>query len=108
MVRFGAMGADLKKKLVAAAAADERLRALPGWKRTGKAIRKTFELPGFSDALALVARVGVIAASWDHHPDVVEIRYNRVTVAYTTHDAGGLTEMDLAVAASIEGQGEAI
>jgi 4a-hydroxytetrahydrobiopterin dehydratase len=102
------VGQDLKKKRVAARAADARLRDLPGWRRAGKTIRKTFALKGFSDALGLVARVGAIAASWDHHPDVVEIRYNEVTIAYTTHDAGGLTEMDFAVAASIEGQGEAI
>lgn len=87
--------------------ADELLKVLPGWERDGEMIHKTFKLPGFSDAIGLVARIGVIAAAWDHHPDI-DIRWNKVKVVYSTHDAGGLTEMDFAAAESIEGQREPI
>jgi 4a-hydroxytetrahydrobiopterin dehydratase len=96
------------RRRVPPAEADEKLKALAGWERDGETIRKTFKFPGFGDAVGFVARLAVIAASWDHHPDKVEIRYNKVKVVYSTHDAGGLTEMDFAVAESIEGRGEAI
>jgi 4a-hydroxytetrahydrobiopterin dehydratase len=95
------------RRRIAPEEADERLRALPGWTRCGEAITKTYALRGWSDAVGFVARLGAIAASWDHHPDV-DIRWNKVKVTYTTHDAGGLTEMDFAAAASIDGLGEPI
>jgi 4a-hydroxytetrahydrobiopterin dehydratase len=87
---------------------DERLRMLIGWERDEDTIKKTYKVPGWSDAIALVARIGVVAASWDHHPDLVKIKYNRVTVVYTTHEPKGLTDMDFAVADSLEGKGGAI
>lgn len=101
-------GAGPTRRRVPPAEADERLKALPGWERDEESIKKTFKFPGFADAVGFVGRLAVIAASWDHHPDLVTLRYNKVKVAYTTHDAGGLTEMDFAAAESIEGKGEAI
>ncbi len=83
------------------------MKSLPGWERDGESIKKTYKLPGFSDAIGLAARIGLIAASWDHHPDIT-IKWNKVKVVYSTHDAGGLTEMDFAAAASIEGKGDPI
>lgn len=88
---------------ISAAEADERLKALPGWERDGETIKKTFKLPGFADAIGLVARVGVIAAEQDHHPDI-NIRWNKVKLVYSTHSAGGLTELDFAAAEAIEGR----
>jgi 4a-hydroxytetrahydrobiopterin dehydratase len=71
------------------------LASLPGWTREGNAIRKTFTFAGFPDAVAFVTRLVPGAEAADHHPDLT-INYRRVTVVYTTHSAGGLTEKDVA------------
>ena len=78
------------------------LDRLPGWTRDGDAITRTYEHADFRVALAFVRYVGEIAESMGHHPDV-EIRYNRVRLAVTTHDAGGLTDKDLELARRIDG-----
>ena len=79
----------------------DRLAKVPGWQLQGKEITKLFRFPSFKAALAFVNKVGDIAEAADHHPDVT-INYNRVTLALTTHAAGGLTERDFALAAEIE------
>lgn len=84
------------------AAIDERMVTLPGWERDGGAIAKTFRLPTFPDAIAFVDRVAVLAEDADHHPDI-DIRWRDVRTALSTHSAGGLTEMDFALAARIDG-----
>ncbi len=78
----------------------QRLAALPGWERRGDEIRRTFSFPDFKAALAFVNRVGELAEQVDHHPDI-DIRYSRVTLALTTHDAGGLTARDFELASRI-------
>ena len=80
------------------------LGRLPGWERTGDEIVKTFQLPTFPDAIAFVTRVGFLAEKANHHPDL-DVRWRNVRVALSTHDAGGLTEKDLALAGEIEGVG---
>jgi 4a-hydroxytetrahydrobiopterin dehydratase len=77
------------------------LGSLPGWDRAGDAIEKTFELPSFPDAIAFVTRVGFLAEAADHHPDL-DVRWRKVTVALSTHDAGGITAKDLSLAGEIE------
>ena len=79
-----------------------RLAALPGWERRGDEIRRTFAFPDFKASLAFVNRVGELAEAMNHHPDV-DIRYSRVTLALTTHDAGGLTARDFELAAKVSG-----
>jgi 4a-hydroxytetrahydrobiopterin dehydratase len=71
------------------------LASLPGWVRDGNTIRKTFAFAGFPQAVDFVARLVPGAEAADHHPDLA-INYRRVTVSYTTHSAGGLTENDVA------------
>jgi 4a-hydroxytetrahydrobiopterin dehydratase len=71
------------------------LNSLPGWERHGNTIRKTFAFTGFPEAVAFVTRLVPGAEAADHHPDLT-INYRRVTVSYTTHSAGGLTEKDVA------------
>ena len=73
----------------------QRLKALPGWGLEEAAIRRKFTFGGFADALAFVVRLGFEAEAADHHPDIL-INYKRVTLSYTTHSAGGLTEKDFA------------
>lgn len=74
---------------------DDALRSLPGWLREGNAIRRQFTFSGFPEAVTFVARLVPGAEAADHHPDLT-INYRRVTVSYTTHSAGGLTEHDIA------------
>jgi 4a-hydroxytetrahydrobiopterin dehydratase len=78
-----------------------RLRSLPGWERAGDEIVKTFELPTFPEAIAFVTRIADKAEAADHHPDI-DIRWRKVRVAFTTHDAGGLTELDVDLAHQVE------
>lgn len=77
------------------------LGRLPGWRREGNEIERTYELPDFRTALAFVAYVGELAEQANHHPDV-DIRYNRVRLALSTHSEGGLTEKDLGLARKID------
>jgi len=79
----------------------ERLGTLDGWSREGDEIVKTFELPTFPDAITFVNRVAERAEAADHHPDL-DIRYRKVRVALSTHDAGGLTDKDFDLAIEIE------
>jgi 4a-hydroxytetrahydrobiopterin dehydratase len=80
---------------------EARLASVPGWARQGDAIRRVFEHPSFADAIAFVNRVAALAEELDHHPDIL-VEYRRVTLTLTTHDAGGLTGLDLELAARID------
>jgi len=75
-----------------------RLKVLPSWELDGASIRRKFTFAGFPDALAFVVRLGFDAEAADHHPDIL-VNYKRVTLTYTTHSEGGLTEKDFAGAA---------
>jgi len=80
------------------------LAALPGWTRDGDAIVKTFYCGTFAAAVAFVVRIGFFAERADHHPDL-DVRWKRVRVALSTHDAGGLTAKDFDLAREIQGIG---
>ncbi|HEY1793262.1 MAG TPA: 4a-hydroxytetrahydrobiopterin dehydratase [Opitutaceae bacterium] len=77
--------------------AKRRLRALGGWSMRASVIRRTFVFKGFPQAIRFVGRVARAAQAADHHPDI-DIRWNRVTLALTTHSEGGLTAKDFAMA----------
>lgn len=79
---------------------DARLRALPGWTREGRRIRRTFTFDGFKEAITFVNRVAELAERQDHHPDIL-VEYRKVTLTLTSHDAGGLTARDLRLAEAI-------
>jgi 4a-hydroxytetrahydrobiopterin dehydratase len=72
-----------------------------GWASLSNAIRRDFTFPGFLQAIAFVNRVADLAEAAGHHPDI-EIHYNRVSLSLSTHDAGGVTEKDVALAAEID------
>ena len=73
------------------------LSSIPNWQRNGEVITRTFQFKDFPAALKFVNVVGGIAEQVQHHPDI-DIRWNKVTLALTTHDVGGLTEKDFALA----------
>jgi 4a-hydroxytetrahydrobiopterin dehydratase len=78
-----------------------RQRAPEGWALVDDTLRKEFAFKGFTTAVAFVQRLVAPANEARHHPDL-EIHYNRVVVSLTTHDAGGVTDEDLALAGVIE------
>lgn len=80
------------------------LAQLPGWCREGEAIERNYRFGSFRVALAFVAFVGEIAEELGHHPDI-DVRYDRVRLAVTTHDAGGLTAKDLELARRVDQRG---
>lgn len=84
-----------------AAAVADRLRALPGWTRTGDEIRREVKAPSFPAGIELVAEVARAAEEADHHPDI-DIRWRTLRFALTTHSAGGLTGRDFDLAATID------
>jgi len=73
---------------------EQRLALLPGWSRQGDALVRQFTFDGFPDAVAFVSRLVAPAEAADHHPDIT-VNYRRVTVSYTTHSEGGVTEKDV-------------
>jgi 4a-hydroxytetrahydrobiopterin dehydratase len=81
--------------------AEARLREIPGWTIDGNAIRKQFVFEDFPSAVDFVSRLVPGAEAADHHPDLL-INYRKVTLTYTTHSEGGLTEKDFAGAAMAE------
>jgi 4a-hydroxytetrahydrobiopterin dehydratase len=74
---------------------------MEGWTFLGNAIHRDFTFPGFRSAISFVNRVAESAEGAGHHPDI-EIHYNRVYLSLSTHDAGGVTEKDIALAAEID------
>jgi len=99
----GKSAADtLKAPYLRAAKLDEAgissaLATVPQWQRNGEVIARTFVFKDFVVAMTFVNAVAAAAENAQHHPDV-DIRWNKVTLALTTHDAGGLTEKDFALA----------
>ena len=81
--------------------ARKRLESLPGWELSDGSIHKKFTFKGFPDAVAFVVRLGFAADAADHHPDIL-INYKRVTLTYSTHSEGGLTDKDFAGAAAAD------
>ncbi len=84
-------------ELLSGAEIQERASQLEGWTVGGKELRTTRKFKNFVEAIAFVNQIVEPAEAAGHHPDL-EISYNKVTVALTTHDAGGLTSKDFELA----------
>ena len=85
---------------------DAALATLPGWSRVENALQKTYRFSDYFRTIAFVNAVAWIANQQDHHPDL-DVRYNRCGVAFSTHDAGGITLNDLVCAARVDALGAA-
>ena len=79
----------------------EGLQRLPRWERRGNQILRTFTRADFAQAMVFVNEVAAAAEAAGHHPDI-DIRWNTVTLALSSHDEGGLTERDFQLAARIQ------
>ena len=91
------MIARLDDAAITAALAD-----VPGWTRYGDGIDRVYKFADFVAAFAFMSRVALLAEKADHHPEWSNV-YNRVTIRLTTHDAGGLSTRDFALAKAIDG-----
>ena len=80
---------------------EQRLDELGDWEREGDEIVKVFEFDDFSSAMEFVNDVARLADRYDHHPDI-DIRYNRVKLALSTHSEDVLTPRDFDLAGEIE------
>jgi len=82
---------------------DAALARLSGWslRGDGLAIERTFRFADFSEAFGFMARVALAAEKADHHPEWFNV-WNRVEITLTTHDAGGLSARDVALAEAID------
>ena len=69
-----------------------------GWTEIDGALEREFRFADFAAAMAFVNRVAELAESEDHHPDI-DVRWNRVTLRWSTHSAGGITDRDRELAA---------
>jgi 4a-hydroxytetrahydrobiopterin dehydratase len=78
------------------------LKAVPNWSKRAKIISRTFTFEGFLNSVDFVNRIASKAQKLNHHPGI-DIRFDKVTLKLTTHDAGGLTEKDFALARQSDG-----
>lgn len=76
------------------------LQQVPGWAVEGDELRRTFKFKNYYESLAFVNATAWVSHREDHHPDI-ELGYNKVTMRYSTHSVGGLTENDFICAAKI-------
>ena len=79
---------------------EQKIQALPQWQQSQQTITRTFKFKNFVEAIAFVNQLVEPAEAAGHHPDLA-VSYNKVTVSLTTHDAGGLTQMDFDLAQQI-------
>ena len=85
----------------------QHMAKLPGWSREGETLTKQYGFKDFTHALQFVNQLAQTAESINHHPDI-DIRYNKVRIALTTHDSGGLTQNDIELAAASDDTADAV
>ena len=79
----------------------DQLQPLAGWEYADNAIRKLYRFKEFMAGIRFIDRIAELAEAADHHPDI-HLNYTRVTFICSTHDQGGVTEKDFALAVQIE------
>jgi 4a-hydroxytetrahydrobiopterin dehydratase len=77
------------------------LGKLPGWARRGTVLTKSYKFGTFRAGIDFVNRAAAVADRMDHHPDI-DIRFTKITCTLSTHDAGGITQKDLTLAAELD------
>lgn len=81
--------------------AQSALAQLENWSFNNDGIEKKFQFKNFNQALAFIVRVGLLAESRNHHPELFNV-YNKVNIRLSTHDANGVTDKDFDLAKAIE------
>jgi 4a-hydroxytetrahydrobiopterin dehydratase len=80
---------------------EANLATLPEWTEAAGAIQRTYQFKTFAESIAFVNKAADAAENADHHPDIL-IRYTKVTMTLSTHDAGGITKKDFDLAAKLD------
>lgn len=78
-----------------------QLEKLEGWDFKNNTISKDFKFKNFSEALAFIVQIGIIAEKQNHHPEISNV-YNKVSLQLSTHDSDGVTEKDIKLAETID------
>jgi len=91
----------MERKILAGAKLSEALDTLDGWSANHYQLKKRFTFDNFAASLDFVNRVGTLAEAADHHPDIT-FGWGYAELAITTHDRGGITDVDIALAAEID------
>jgi len=79
----------------------KHLESLEGWELDGGTIKREWNFRDFAEAMDFINMIAVIAENHNHHPEIYNV-YNRVSLRYHTHDAGGITEKDIKIAREID------
>ena len=90
-----------KRAVLAGTEIEGALRLLPGWKVESGKLRRSLVFPSFREAFAFMTGVALIAEKMNHHPEWFNV-WNRVDITLSTHDAGGLTQLDLDLATALD------
>ena len=80
----------------------QQIENVPEWDELNGEIQRTYQFPDFNASIAFVNKIADYAERVQHHPDIL-IRYNKVTLTVSTHDAGGITEKDFDLASAADG-----
>ena len=79
----------------------KEIQGMPDWAVEGNSLKRTRKFADFAESLAFVNKVGALAEEADHHPDIT-FGWGYANIALTTHDRGGITDVDIALAKRIE------
>ena len=90
----------MERKILGADEIDRALAGLAGWRHDSGHLKRRFEFANFAESLAFVNEVGELAEAADHHPDIT-FGWGYAELAITTHDRGGVTDVDISLATKI-------
>jgi 4a-hydroxytetrahydrobiopterin dehydratase len=79
----------------------QKMNEITGWELKGDSINKEWQFKDFSEAMRFINKIAELAEKHDHHPELFNV-YNKVSLKFYTHDAGGLTHRDFNIAAEID------
>ncbi|MEQ1604329.1 MAG: 4a-hydroxytetrahydrobiopterin dehydratase [Pyrinomonadaceae bacterium] len=91
----------MERKILEPGQLSEALKTLDGWTADGKMLKKSVKFANFAQALDHVNRIGALAEAADHHPDIT-FGWGYADIALTTHDRGGITDVDISLAKKID------
>lgn len=95
----------MERRILRADELHETLRTLDGWAVDGKFLKRRYEFTNFAESLDFVNRVGALAEAADHHPDIT-FGWGYAEIALTTHDRGGVTDVDVRLAGRVNTLGD--
>ncbi len=84
----------MKRKLLTLDEIKLAASSIPGWENTGKSFSRDFTFSNFSETFAFMTEVALVSEKLNHHPEWTNV-YNKISIIISTHDSGGITELDL-------------